>query len=730
MKHIQTIFFALALALSPLAYASTYYASPNGNSNGNSYATPCSFSDGLKKLSMPGDTLYLLGGQYDLGNTKLPSISGDATANIVISGYPGELAILDFRTTSYGTRGLQLTTNNRYIHIKDLTLRYSGKNNLYNEGSYCTFERLDIYGSSDTGCQMKKGGNNLIKNVDSHDNFDYKQMRTGENGEELADFGGNADGFADKQFTGPGNHYVGCRAWNNSDDGWDFFQRVTDGNETIIEDCICFQNGPTSYNMTNHPRYNTDRSWFDNRNGTTITDRYGNTITITMAQYPNLGNGNGFKLGGAKTAHNVLIHHCLSIGNTVKGFDQNSDGGVMKVYNNTALLNGQNYGFYNTECGTLYIRNCVSISSLSENQLTVQRVVANDHNSWSAGFSCSVADFQSVDTTLVLSPRQPNGELAIMPLMRLQNNSSLIDAGINVNLPYCDAAPDLGCYEKEGVWIIPDPEQPDTTTEGPITGLDSIPEGFRKVAFVTIPGSQEDVALLTYLLRADSIGIQIRDASDASVDYSSYDLIVIGPAPKSDAAGFSPLKGYNKPMLVLKPWLFKPSVWNWGTAINTTDLSISVADATHPIFSGLTLSNNQLQLFSSCTSYAVTAMDPWSNCTGITTLASPISKTSASTVAEMHIGANMNGLTLTEPMLMIGVSEYSTANLTDDGKQLILNGIYYLLNMQPRQPEEEEPSTNVTNNSIQRATKIFHNGRLIIIGADGRKYSVLGQIIE
>ena len=83
MKHIQTIFFALALALSPLAYASTYYASPNGNGNGNSYATPCSFSDGLKKLSLPGDTLYLLGGQYDLGNTKLPSISGDATANIV-----------------------------------------------------------------------------------------------------------------------------------------------------------------------------------------------------------------------------------------------------------------------------------------------------------------------------------------------------------------------------------------------------------------------------------------------------------------------------------------------------------------------------------------------------------------------------------------------------------------------------------------------------------------------
>ena len=730
MKHIHILSLLVCLTVAPWASASTYYAAPNGNGNGNSYATPCSFSDGLKKLSLPGDTLYLLDGQYDLGNTKLPSIAGNANANIVISGYPGELAILDFRSTPYGTRGLQLTTNNQYIHIKDLTLRYSGKNNLYNEGSYCTFERLDIYGSSDTGCQMKKGGHNLIKNVDSHDNFDYKQMRTGENGEELADFGGNADGFADKQFTGPGNHYIGCRAWNNSDDGWDFFQRVTQGNETIIEDCICYQNGPASYNMTNHPRYNTDKSWFDARNGTTITDRYGNTITISMAQYPNLGNGNGFKLGGAKTAHDVLIHHCLAVGNTVKGFDQNSDGGIMKVYNNTALLNGQNYGFYNTECGTLYIRNCVSLNSLSGNQLTVKTVSANDHNSWSNGFSCTAADFQSVDSTLALTPRQSNGELAITSLMRLQDNSALIDAGVNVNLPYCDAAPDLGCYEKEGVWVIPDPELPDTTTEVPITGLDSIPEGFRRVAFITIPGSQEDVALLTYLLRADSIGIQVRDARDASVDYSAYDLIVIGPAPKSDAAGFSPLKGYNKPILVLKPWLFKPSVWNWGTAINTSDLSVNVLDNTHPLFSGLQMSNSQLQIFSLCNSNAVTAMDPWTNCSGITTLASPVSNASASAIAQMPIGANMNGLTLTSPMLMIGVSEYSTANLTTDGKQLILNGIYYLLNMQPRLPNDENPELSTESIQTRKAIKIIENGRLIIIGSDGRKYSILGQIIE
>ena len=79
---------------------------------------------------------------------------------------------------------------------------------------------------------------------------------------------------------------------------------------------------------------------------------------------------------------------------------------------------------------------------------------------------------------------------------------------------------------------------------------------------------------------------------------------------------------------------------------------------------------------------------------------------------------------------MIGVSEYSTANLTTDGKQLILNGIYYLLNMQPRQPNDENPELSTESIQTRKAIKIIENGRLIIVCSDGRKYSVLGQIIE
>ncbi|MBR6829702.1 MAG: hypothetical protein IKM83_03705, partial [Paludibacteraceae bacterium] len=364
MKKILAILAALLLLATfhfqlSTCCAATYYASPTGTGSG-SFSDPCSLANGLKKIKNPGDTLYLFSGQYDLGNTAVQNLNGTAAKRIVISGYEGinrsgkYAAILDFRTTSYGTRGLQVKNSCTYLHIKNLTLRYSGKNNLYNEGSYCLFENLDIYGSADTGCQMKVGGNNVIKNVDSHDNFDYETMSGS-----TANFGGNADGFADKQFTGDGNHYIGCRAWNNSDDGWDFFQRVSN-TRTIIENCVCFRNGPAYYDMSSNPRATgVDQAWFNSKVGTQMMDRYGNTVTITLAKYPCQGNGNGFKMGGGYTDHKILIHHCLAVGNFERGFDQNNNGGTMWVYNNSAYLNEYNYGF-TTKYGTNTIQNCIS----------------------------------------------------------------------------------------------------------------------------------------------------------------------------------------------------------------------------------------------------------------------------------------------------------------------------------------------------------------------------------
>lgn len=763
--------------------ATNYYASPNGNGNGLSYQTPASLSTALTMFRTGGDTLYLLGGQYDLPNTSIQNTNGTAAKRKVISGFPGEKAILDFRQTPYGTRGLQIKNTCTYLHIKDMTLRYSGKNNLYNEGSYNLFEHLDIYGSADTGCQMKNGGNNIIKNVDSHDNFDYQTMSG-----TTANFGGNADGFADKQFTGNGNHYIGCRAWNNSDDGWDFFQRVS-SSQTIIENCVCFQNGAPYYDMSQHGRYLTDKSWFDQKVGTQMVDRYGNTITITLQQYPNQGNGNGFKMGGGYTNHQILIHHSLAVGNYERGFDQNNNDGTMYVYNCSGYLNSYNFGF-TTAYGTNYMRNNISLSGRNADQPKSKTIAANEHNTWNSGYGCTAADFQSLDTTEILAPRQADGELAAGVFMRLADGSSLINAGVDVGLDYTGIAPDLGCYETDGYirpsitctslnseqWLIlgdsieaivfqwggsatrltcsNKPEgithkisnNNKTLTLSGIPGiagdyvitvttqseddvnpslsaiLHVLPADAKRIAYVTTPGAGEDAAILNHLRQSNTWCIYTTDATNNNIDYSHFDVIVLGSKPNSGAAGYASLKGYSKPMLVLKPFLFKNTVWNWGTAINTSDLAIHIAHPEHIIFRGIQLgADNTLTLFKKCTTNAVTAISTW---TGISTeiIASPTSNLSYTTIADFAPGSNLNGTTLTERLLMIGISEYSTVDISEDGLSLLSNAILYLL-------EEEIVTDTEDIHTEEISQKELINGH-IIIRRGGNIYNVMGQKIN
>lgn len=438
MKKNLLPFLLMGALLPVTAFASgkVYYASPSGAGDGSAYEKPCSFQSGISKISS-GDTLYLLGGQYDLsarvniGSGK----SGTSSKRTVIAGYPGEEVILDFRHQPYGDEvsgtnniGLCLSSGGSYFHVKDLTICYAGKNGLLNYASYCLIENIEVYGCGDSGIQHKEGGGNVIKNCDSHHNFDYKNM--GDNN--TPNYGENSDGFADKQYNNDNpNTYIGCRSWSNGDDGWDFYQR--EGN-TVMENCICFDNGPATYDMLDHPRYEVDKEWFDQ-----FTDE-------ELFSYPCHGNGNGFKLGGRNTVHNVTLINCLAVENASKGFDQNNNNGSMKIYNATAYKNYQDYGFSNGSYGSLLIRNSLSYRSSTGNKLACKMVDAK-YNSWNLGITCSDADFVGLTVADAIAPRQADGSLPETTLLRLAAGSRLIDAGVDCGYPYNGTAPDLGCYE-------------------------------------------------------------------------------------------------------------------------------------------------------------------------------------------------------------------------------------------------------------------------------------------
>lgn len=427
--------------------AKTIFIAPEGegNTSNSSYQHPVAFptiaKSKLLDILAAGDTAYFLGGQYDLSQQYEIKGKNNGTAGkrIFIGSYPGEIAVFDFRKQAYienndneSNIGLKVSKDVNYLHLKGIVARYAGKNGIRIEGSNNLIEACTAYENCNSGIQLKKGGNNKIVNCDSFSNFDYKTMNKGE-----PDYGGDADGFADKQYTSSkGNTYIGCRSWNNSDDGWDFYQHVsTEAYPSEIKESWCFGNGPKEYDMTYHPRYETDKDYFERF-------RKGDKIII-----PNLGNGNGFKVGGNKTKHNVVLNNCIAFGNKVKGFDQNNNGGTITIYNCTAYANGRNYGLGNTVSGaSIIIKN--SLSYKTKDKDAFLSGYTHSHNSWDLSLNITDKDFVSIDTTHATIQRLADGSLPDMnELFRLSSGSLLIDKGTEVGLPYHGKAPDLGAFE-------------------------------------------------------------------------------------------------------------------------------------------------------------------------------------------------------------------------------------------------------------------------------------------
>lgn len=434
-----------------LINATVYYTSPTGtDAEGTSRSTPGNLFDLTWRLEA-GDELILLDGQYDLSACWVICPSGTPTSHIIIRADDNAKPILDFRNQSSGN-GVELWSD--YTHLKGITIRYSTFIGIWNFGSHNILECLEVYGNYDTGIQHMGKGHNMIINCDSHDNFDFKH--TLDDGS--LDYGGNADGFADKWGDEPysSNVYIGCRAWNNSDDGFDFWERISGEKPTVVINCIAYHNGPETYDLTNHPRVALDKEW---------CDKCGETLSA----YKNHGNGNGFKLGGNGTKHNVEFYRCLAVGNRSNGFDQNDNAGNMKIINCMAYQNGYNYGFYRSNPFSLDIHNCISLEPTwnPNNHFWTgePRNVTQSHNSWNDGFSVSASDFESLDVkNLILAPRNADGSLPETQLFHLKPTAShLIDEGIiypasifegDEVANYVDfkgAAPDLGCYEYEGI---------------------------------------------------------------------------------------------------------------------------------------------------------------------------------------------------------------------------------------------------------------------------------------
>ena len=431
LNHTRKIVFtSICIAVSSIVPAVSYFVSPTGSSSGNgTIGSPYNFTTAVGKTLSANDSVIIRGGMYNFVSAQNISKSGTVAGYLHIVAYQGENPVFDFRKQAYSSSSQGVKVSGSFVHLKGIIVQGAGDNGIQVTGSNNIIVHCTTRWNCDSGIQMKTGTNNLILNCDSYENFDYES-----GGIASPDFGGNADGFADKQYTNTGtNTYKGCRSWRNGDDGWDSYEKA--GN-TVYDSCWSYAMAPATFDMTDNIRFKTDSaSWFYQFKNS--AGRY------VMTNY---GNGNGFKLGGNYTANNATLHNCVSVGNPVKGFDQNNNNGIMTIYNCSSYNNGYNYGFSNSSYGTLIIKNCASLTSKSSNSFNCKSVT-QAYNTWNTGFSCATTDFVSLDYTQMLNARQSDGSLPEVTLLHLKSTSTMIDKGTNVGYTFLGTAPDLGAYE-------------------------------------------------------------------------------------------------------------------------------------------------------------------------------------------------------------------------------------------------------------------------------------------
>lgn len=458
MKLMNLLMVAgIAVAVSN-AFGAVYYVAPNGkDSNNGSKDSPFATLNKANRVVNAGDTVWVRGGTYMHQDTSfvkndnmfagihLTKSGSSDNKRIHYLAYPGEKPVIDFSKMpiANGSGGVRYTSGiliqAQYLHLKGLEVKNVPMKGESNVGVYISrskhifLELIDSHHNGGSGFFVNEkgsgsGGGHLFLNCDSHDNYDPN----GRQGD-----GQNADGFGvHYQHGGDTTKFIGCRAWWNSDDGWDFISQEF---PVVIENSWAMGHGYSNY-------------------GT---------------RKPKDGNGNGFKAGSSKTGIRHTIRNCVAWKNKAAGFYANHSSGGNDWINNTAYMNGNGFNMWastwdangNRTDGVVLksdkahvMKN--NIAFPNKTSYIGGQYAAGDHNTWNLNITPKESDFLSVsDPSMTvtgrelgplggaLGPRKADGSLPDVDFLKLAKNSQMIDKGVYYGLKYEGKAPDLGAYE-------------------------------------------------------------------------------------------------------------------------------------------------------------------------------------------------------------------------------------------------------------------------------------------
>lgn len=437
----RLVFAAIAATsfVGSTAWATDYVVATTGSdSNPGTLEQPFATLQKGASTAVAGDTVYIRGGRYSITTPTSPSggivFSKSGTSDskrIRYWAYPGELPVFDFANMTISTTGYTMgfSVSGSWLHFKGLEICNVPMNSFSNNGISVDgggndiFELLNLHHNSGNGIFIGKGaGGHLVLNCDAHDNFDA----TSNQGE-----GQNADGFGvHYQTSGATTVIRGCRAWWNSDDGYDLINQEV---PVTVENSWAMGNGYAKYGTYS----------------------------------PSQGNGNGFKMGSSKTGVRHRVQGNVAWKNKASGFYANHSSGGNTWYHNTSYSNGTQFNMLAsppddpnttiTLTGSLVhiMRNNLGYPNKNTNMTGVDTA----SNAWDLGLTPAAKDFlsvsdpsvsgtgESIESSGALGPREADGSLPAVAFLKLAAGSQMLDKGADVGLPFVGAAPDLGAYE-------------------------------------------------------------------------------------------------------------------------------------------------------------------------------------------------------------------------------------------------------------------------------------------
>ena len=330
----KTILTALLLTCSVATFAKNYYVAPNGKDKAKgTMKAPFATFGKAQSLAQAGDTVFFRQGTYHVKESEIQNMtqdkryaavyhitrSGSEGKPIVYTGYGDERAVFDFSNVKpAGRRVTAFLLCADYIVMRQIEvvgMQVTIVGHTQSEcvrmepASHCRLENMSFHDGMGIGVYILGGKDNLVINCDAYNNFDS----ISDNG-----YGGNVDGFGahltSAEYTG--NVFRNCRAWWNSDDGFDLINCLA---PVKIENCVAFYNGyrPNSFERA--------------------------------------GDGTGVKAGGfgmqpmSKMVRKIVksprheVSNCIAYRNKNKGIYANHHIGGVTFRNNVSIGNPKNF---------------------------------------------------------------------------------------------------------------------------------------------------------------------------------------------------------------------------------------------------------------------------------------------------------------------------------------------------------------------------------------------------